>query len=195
VIDEPVRGSLPDPSFGSLPGIDRARAWLRGVAPRGPLHHLTGVRLTQVGSGTAVLAMPATPWLQTFDGFVDSRILVETGLAFAVLTGAPAGTDVRPMAITVNNLRQGILEGETLVARARTVNSGVRGVEGRHRRDRRAHRSRVQALAEPGDILLSGTVHDVVTGSGLPFTDRGRHGLKGVQGEWQIYALADSSHS
>ncbi|MGH9010837.1 MAG: adenylate/guanylate cyclase domain-containing protein [Acidimicrobiia bacterium] len=55
--------------------------------------------------------------------------------------------------------------------------------------------SRVQATAEPGDILLSGTVHDLVTGSGLPFTDRGRHKLKGVQGEWQIYALADSSHS
>lgn len=55
--------------------------------------------------------------------------------------------------------------------------------------------SRVQAMAEPGDILLSGTVHDLVTGSGLPFADRGRHPLKGVQGEWQIYALADSSRS
>jgi len=55
--------------------------------------------------------------------------------------------------------------------------------------------SRVQAMADPGDILLSGTLHDLVTGSGLPFTDRGRHALKGVQGEWQIYALADSSHS
>jgi class 3 adenylate cyclase len=55
--------------------------------------------------------------------------------------------------------------------------------------------SRVQAMAEPGEVLLSGTVHDLVTGSGLPFADRGRHALKGVQGEWQVYALADSSHS
>ena len=55
--------------------------------------------------------------------------------------------------------------------------------------------SRVQAMAEPGEILLSGTLHDLVTGSGLPFTDRGRHPLKGLQGEWQVYALADSSHS
>ena len=53
--------------------------------------------------------------------------------------------------------------------------------------------SRVQAMAEPGEILLSGTVHDLVTGSGVPFADRGRHALKGVQGEWQVYALADSS--
>ena len=43
--------------------------------------------------------------------------------------------------------------------------------------------SRVQAMAEPGEILLSGTVRDLVTGSGMPFTDRGRHALKGVQGE------------
>jgi len=55
--------------------------------------------------------------------------------------------------------------------------------------------SRIQAVADPGEVLLSGTVHDLVTGSGLPFTDRGRHALKGVQGEWPIYALADSSHS
>jgi hypothetical protein len=32
-------------------------------------------------------------------------------------------------------------------------------------------------------------VRDLVTGSGLRFTDRGRHRLKGVGGEWQIYAL------
>jgi uncharacterized protein (TIGR00369 family) len=124
VIDEPVRGSLPDPSFGSLPGIDRARGWLRGAAPRTPLQHLIGIRLTQVGSGTAVVAMPASPWLQVFDGGVDVRILAEAGLAYAVLTGAPTGTDVRPRAITVDSLRQGRVEGETLVARGRTLHTG-----------------------------------------------------------------------
>lgn len=105
MIDEPVRGSLPDPSFGSLSGIDRARAWLRGAAPPGPLHHLVGVRLTQVGSGTVVGTMPASPWFQVFDATVDFRILAEVGLDFAVLTGVPPGSDVRPLAITTNNLR------------------------------------------------------------------------------------------
>ena len=124
MIDEPVRGSLPDPSFGSLPGIDRARAWLRGVVPPGPLHHLTGLRLTQVGAGSAVGTMPATPWVQMIDGSIDFRILMEAGLAFAVLTGAPGGTDVRPAAITVNGLRQGRVESEMLIARARVLNSG-----------------------------------------------------------------------
>jgi len=49
--------------------------------------------------------------------------------------------------------------------------------------------SRVQALADPGDILLSGTVHDLVAGSGLRFIDRSRHQLKGVDGEWRIFAV------
>jgi len=124
IVDEPVRGSLPDPSFGSLPGIDRARAWLRGVAPPPPLHHLTGPRLTQVGSGTAVGTIPASPWLQMIDGSIDAGILMEASLAFAVLTGAPGGTDVRPAAMTVNRLRQGTVESETLVARARVLHSG-----------------------------------------------------------------------
>ncbi len=49
--------------------------------------------------------------------------------------------------------------------------------------------SRIQALAAPGEILLSGTVRDLVTGSGLRFADRGRQGLKGIEGAWPIFAL------
>jgi uncharacterized protein (TIGR00369 family) len=48
--------------------------------------------------------------------------------------------------------------------------------------------ARVQATAEPGEILVSGTVRDLVSGSGLRFTDRGRHQLKGVEGDWQLFA-------
>ncbi len=50
--------------------------------------------------------------------------------------------------------------------------------------------SRVQNLADPGEVLVSGTVHDLVTGSGLRFADRGRHKLKGIDGEWQLFALS-----
>ncbi len=49
--------------------------------------------------------------------------------------------------------------------------------------------SRVQGLARPGEILVSGTVCDLVTGSGLRFGDRGRHRLKGLDGDWQLHAL------
>jgi class 3 adenylate cyclase len=49
--------------------------------------------------------------------------------------------------------------------------------------------ARVQAAARPGDVLTSGTVKDLVIGSGLEFEERGPHVLKGVPGEWPLYAV------
>jgi len=49
--------------------------------------------------------------------------------------------------------------------------------------------ARVAALAGPSQVLTTGTVHDLVAGSGVTFSDLGRHQLKGVPGEWQIFAL------
>lgn len=49
--------------------------------------------------------------------------------------------------------------------------------------------ARVMAAAGSGEILVSRTVHDLVTGSGFTFVDRGAHPLKGVDGEWQLYEL------
>jgi class 3 adenylate cyclase len=49
--------------------------------------------------------------------------------------------------------------------------------------------ARVAALAAPGEILVSSTVKDLVVGSGLEFEDRGSHVLKGVPGEWHLFAV------
>jgi class 3 adenylate cyclase/alpha-beta hydrolase superfamily lysophospholipase len=49
---------------------------------------------------------------------------------------------------------------------------------------------RVSSLAGPGEVLVSRTVTDLVAGSGLEFADRGTHALKGVPGDWQLYAVA-----
>jgi class 3 adenylate cyclase len=49
--------------------------------------------------------------------------------------------------------------------------------------------ARVGALAGPSEVLVSSTVKDLVAGSGLTFEDRGEHALKGVPGEWHLYAL------
>jgi class 3 adenylate cyclase len=51
--------------------------------------------------------------------------------------------------------------------------------------------ARVGAEAQPGEVLVSGTVKDLVVGSGLEFTDRGARELKGVPGEWRLYSVAD----
>ena len=48
--------------------------------------------------------------------------------------------------------------------------------------------ARVASMAEPGQILVSSTVKDLVAGSGLRFADRGARALKGVPGEWRLYA-------
>jgi class 3 adenylate cyclase len=49
--------------------------------------------------------------------------------------------------------------------------------------------ARVAALAGEGEVLVSGTVPPLVVGSGLDFTDRGEHELKGVPGTWHLFAL------
>ena len=54
--------------------------------------------------------------------------------------------------------------------------------------------ARIAALAEPSEILVSQTVKDLVAGSGLRFQDRGSRELKGVEGAWQLYAVAPSGH-
>ena len=50
--------------------------------------------------------------------------------------------------------------------------------------------ARVGAAADAGEILVSGTVRDLVVGSGIEFADRGAQELKGVPGEWRLYAVA-----
>jgi class 3 adenylate cyclase/alpha-beta hydrolase superfamily lysophospholipase len=49
--------------------------------------------------------------------------------------------------------------------------------------------ARVGALATPGEVLVSGTVKDLVVGSGIEFDARGEHQLKGVPGSWKLFAV------
>ncbi len=49
--------------------------------------------------------------------------------------------------------------------------------------------ARVMGMARPGEVVVSGTVKDLVAGSRLRFADRGTHSLKGVPGEWRLYAV------
>jgi class 3 adenylate cyclase len=49
--------------------------------------------------------------------------------------------------------------------------------------------ARVAALAGPDEIMVSSTVKDLVAGSGLQFAQRGSHTLKGVPGDWLLFAV------
>jgi class 3 adenylate cyclase len=50
--------------------------------------------------------------------------------------------------------------------------------------------ARVAALAQPGEVLVSRTVTDLVAGAGIAFETRGAHPLKGVPGDWELFAVA-----
>ena len=49
--------------------------------------------------------------------------------------------------------------------------------------------ARVAALASPGEVLVTSTVKDLVAGSGIRFEDRGAPPLKGLPGDWHLYAV------
>jgi class 3 adenylate cyclase len=49
--------------------------------------------------------------------------------------------------------------------------------------------ARVAALAEPGEVLVSSTVKELVAGSGIEFQDRGEHELKGISEAWRLFAV------
>ncbi len=50
--------------------------------------------------------------------------------------------------------------------------------------------ARILACAEPGEVVVSGTVKDLVVGSGLEFEDRGERELRGVPGRWRLFAVS-----
>jgi class 3 adenylate cyclase len=50
--------------------------------------------------------------------------------------------------------------------------------------------ARISALAGAGEVFVSSTVKDLVAGSGIQFEDRGVHQLKGVPGEWRVFAVS-----
>jgi class 3 adenylate cyclase len=81
------------------------------------------------------------------------------------------------------DIRVGVHTGEVEVA-----DGNVRGIA--------VHiGSRVAALAAPGEVLVSRTVVDLVAGSGIAFTDRGEHSLKGVPNVWQLFAVEQGRHA
>jgi class 3 adenylate cyclase/pimeloyl-ACP methyl ester carboxylesterase len=53
--------------------------------------------------------------------------------------------------------------------------------------------ARVCGLAGPSEVLVSSTLRDLVIGSGLEFDERGAHELKGVPGEWRLFAVASAA--
>jgi class 3 adenylate cyclase len=98
----------------------------------------------------------------------------------AVRCGDAITESVRPLGLQV---RAGLHTGE-----CERFQGAVRGIA--------VHTAaRLARLARPGEVLVTATVRDVVAGSGIRFEDRGAHELKGVPGQWRLYALAAADHA
>jgi class 3 adenylate cyclase len=95
------------------------------------------------------------------------------GPARAIRCAQAITEDIRELGI---QLRVGLHTGECELADGKVAGIAV------------SIGARIAAAAGPGEVLVSRTVRDLVAGSGLAFEDRGAHELKGVPGEWRLYA-------
>jgi class 3 adenylate cyclase len=106
----------------------------------------------------------------------DGLFATFTGPARAVRCAQAIGEAATDVGLTV---RAGVHVGEV----QREDGGGVSGLA--------VHiGARIMAEAQPGEVLVSGTVKDLVVGSGLAFAERGTRTLKGVPGSWPLFALA-----
>jgi class 3 adenylate cyclase len=104
----------------------------------------------------------------------DGHLAVFDGPARAIRCGCALRAAVERQAI---DLRVGIHTGEVERRGDDVAGVAVHLAE------------RVCALAEPGEVLVSRTVVDLVAGSDIGFDDRGEHELKGVPGTWRLFAV------
>jgi pimeloyl-ACP methyl ester carboxylesterase len=201
-----IADHIPGARFVELPGddhlpwmdsdqvLDEIEEFLTGVR-RGPDHDrlLVTVLFTDiVGSTERATQLGDRPWrdvLERHNAVVRRQLerfrgreIATAGDGFLAVFDGP-GRGVRAAQAIVDSVRAlglevraGLHTGEVEVA-----GSDIRGVA--------VHLgARVAALAGAGEVLVSSTVRDLVAGSGIEFSDRGVHSLKGVPGEWHLYA-------
>jgi class 3 adenylate cyclase len=110
---------------------------------------------------------------QEVDTAGDGFLATFDGPARAVRCALASVRDLRQLGLPI---RAGIHTGEV-----ETAGQAVRGIA--------VHiGARIASLAAPGEVLVSRTVKDLVAGSGLEFSGRGEHELKGVPDRWELFA-------
>jgi pimeloyl-ACP methyl ester carboxylesterase len=108
----------------------------------------------------------------------DGFLAAFDGPARAVRCARAVGQAVKPLGL---QLRAGVHTGECEIMGEKLAGIAVH------------IGARVAAAARPDEVLVSSTVKDLVAGSGLSFSDRGIQPLKGVPGEWRLYAVEEMS--
>jgi class 3 adenylate cyclase len=203
-----IAGRIPGSTFVELPGddhlpwlgdtdelLDEVEAFLTGERRRpDPRRWLATVLFTDIVDSTAqAAALGDRQWadlLEQHHALVRRELdrfggtEVDTaGDGFVATFDGPARA-VRCAAAIVDAVRELGLE-----VRAGVHTGEVEGADGAVRGIAVHIGARVAHEAGPGEVLVSSTVKDLVVGSGLRFRERGRTTLKGVPGEWQLYAV------
>lgn len=197
---------IPNARYVELPGADHVpwfepdrtmaeiREFMTGRrVPATPDRFLTTILFTDiVGSTDQAVQMGDHRWrdlleahgsevrsqLERFRGVEvntagDGFMATFDGPARAIQCGREIGNQLRQLGLDV---RAGVHTGE--VERIGDDIAGIAVHIGQH----------ISGLAGPGEVLVSGTVRDLVAGSGLEFADRGTHRLRGIPDEWRVFA-------
>ena len=181
--------------YGAI--LDEVKEFLTGVRPgRVPQRALATVLFTDIVASTERAAAAGdSRWrqiLEEHDRIARERVEAERG-RFVKSTGdgllasfdgpgraIEAACRLREQLVPLGlEIRSGIHTGE-----CEQIGSDLGGLA--------VHiGARVGSAAGAGEVLVSQTVRDLVVGSGLEFEDRGAQVLKGVPGEWRLYAVTD----
>ncbi len=175
--------------------VDEIQEFLTGVRPQPPVERvLATVLFTDiVGSTQRAAELGDEPWLEllhSHDALVrrqlerfqgrevntmgDGFVATFDGPARAIRCATAIRDAVRALGLEV---RAGLHTGEVELSDGDVAGIAVHLA------------ARVAAAAEAGEVLVSRTVVDLVAGSGLTFARRGEHTLKGVPGEWELFAV------
>ena len=207
-----IAGQIPGAKYVELPGIDHfpwvgdsdaildeVEEFLTGVrhGPE-PDRVLATVMFTDiVGSTEHAAAMGDRRWRGVLDRYHDEtrkfvrifrgREVDTAGDGFFATFDGPArgircACAIRDAVADLGiSIRAGLHTGECEVAGDKILGIAVH------------LGARVLGRAEPNEVLVSTTVKDLVAGSGLGFVDRGVHALKGIPGEWRLFAASDGA--
>jgi len=178
--------------------IDEIQEFITGARPGPePDRVLVTVMFTDiVGSTERAAAVGDRRWRELLNGYVDvarrqlerfrgrevdvagdGMFAIFDGPARAIRCACAIRDAVTELGLEV---RAGLHTGECEVAGSKV--SGIAVHTG----------ARIAAAARPQEVLASGTVRDLVAGSGIQFDDRGTHVLRGVPGDWRLFAVTSA---
>jgi uncharacterized protein (TIGR00369 family) len=123
----PPDSVIPQEIWQELAGVEILGRQLAGELPAPALHHLTGLRLVEIGEGEATFAMPCTEWLASPARRLQGGTIVmlaDFAMLAAVQTTTAPGLAFAGLDVKVNFLRPVQGDGREMVAKARVEHSG-----------------------------------------------------------------------